>query len=307
MSRGGNMAAFKRGLDEAFVKALNKEYEKGEDGWWSQFVDDDDLFLAIRDNAVDVYYRGCTLIHLEWRPRKKEIVSRTHYKYLLRPKMKPEHVDVGDGQPSIPNASAYFADQLSVQDLKDAAKPHVRDEKEGVHEILLKNHYVLDVEVAISDGEGGQIDFAALQDGIEEGQTHVVFYEVKHFGNTKELRSRGKPKVLEQIDRYRSLLKREQNRADIAKSYCRVSENLCALNGVPKRYCKRHDLLQGTKYFIVEEEPGLVVFGFDEDQKSGAIWEPHKEKLECVLKDRLLLKGDPKDVKIPTTIKDATP
>ena len=300
------MAAFNRGLDKEFVEALNKEYEKGKNGWWSQFVDDKKLFLAIRDNAVHVYYRGCRLIEVAWRNGK--LSASTHYKYLLRPEMEKKYVEVVCGKPRIADARACFADGLSATELKRSAEPYVGDEKEGVHDILLKNHYVLDVEVAISDGEGGQIDFAALQDGIEEGQTHVVFYEVKHFGNTKELRSRGKPKVLEQIDRYRSLLKREQNRADIAKSYCRVSENLCALNGVPKRYCKRHDLLQGTKDFIVEEEPGLVVFGFDEDQKSGAIWRPHKQNLEkCIRKDRLLMYGDPKDVRVPTTIKDAPP
>lgn len=290
------MAAFNRGLDEAFVEALNKEYEK-EDGWWSQFVDDDDLFLAIRDNAVDVYYRGCTLIHLEWRPRKKEIVSRTHYKYLLRPKMKPEYVDVGDGQPSIPNASAYFADQLSVQDLKDAVKPHVRDEKEGVHEILRNNPHVLDVEIAIR-GEKARIDFAALQRG-GEGQTHVVFYEAKHFGN-EELRSKGgNVEVVEQIGEYRQVL--ERHHRDIEKSYCRVAENLCALEGARCRYRERHGLLKNKGRFVVKKEPRLVVFGFDEDQKCGSVWGEHKAKLKCLLGEgRLILSGSAAGAKIPT-------
>ena len=236
------MAAFNRGLDDKFVKALNKEYEKGKDGWWSQFVDDKELFLAIRESAVDVYFRGCTLIHLEWRPRKEKIVANTHYKYLLRSTMEPKsnYVDVVDGRPSTGNASAYFADQVSAAELKKAARRYVGEEKRGVHDILQNNPHILDVEVAISDGEKApRVDFAALQRGV--GQTHIVFYEVKHFDNP-ELRSRGKPKVIEQIGKYRHLLCRY--RTSIADSYGRVSRNLRELKGVPERHPDRHELLQ---------------------------------------------------------------
>ena len=293
------MAEFNRGLDGKFVEKLNEEYEKKEAGWWSQFVDDEDLFLAIRDNAVDVYCRGCTLIHLEWRPRKEKIVANTHYKYLLRPeKVKPEYVDVGGGKPRI-DASAYFSDRLDVEELKKAAAVYAGDEKKGVHDILLKNHYVLDVEVAISDGEEvPRIDFAALQQG-EAGQTHIVFYEAKHFGN-KELRSKdGKVDVIEQIGEYRQVLKRHCR--DIEKSYCRVAENLRALKGVRCRHPERHDLLKKTKRFIVEKQPGLVVFGFDNDQKEGSVWGNHRNKLEELLRERKpILRGNAAGVKIPT-------
>lgn len=294
------MATFKRGLDEEFVEALNKQYD-AEDGWWRQFVHDKDLFLAIRNNKVHVYYRGCRLIEVEW--RNKQIIANTHYKYLLRSTGRPEYLDVVvDGKPSIPDASRYFVDGLSATELKRSAEPYVGDEKQGVHDILQKNPHILDVEVALG---GGQIDFAALQEG-KTGQTHIVFYEAKHFGN-KELRSEsGKIPVVEQIDRYRGLL--EQHRASIVDGYRRVSENLCALNGVPKRYCKRHHLLQGTKDFIVEDDLGLAVFGFDGDQKSGRFWSPHRKKLEQRVRgERLLLYGKPKDVRVPTTVRTATP
>ena len=298
------MATFKRGLCDAFVEALNQQYDRKEAGWWSQFVDDKDLFLAIRYNAVHVYYRGCRLIEVEWRDGK--VVSNTHYKYLLQPSMKKgyEYVEVVDGKPFVADANAYFFDRLIVAELKRSVKRYVGDEKRGVHDILQKNPHILDVEVAIGGGKG-QIDFAALQEG-KTGQTHIVFYEAKHFGN-KELRSEsGKIPVLEQIDRYRGLL--EQHRASIVDGYRRVSENLCALNGVPRRYCKRHHLLQGTKDFIVEDDPGLAVFGFDGDQKSGRFWCPHRKKLEQRVRgERLLLYGKPKDVRVPTTVKTATP
>ena len=292
MSRGGDMAAFNRGLDGRFVEKLNEEYEKKEAGWWSQFVDDKELFLAIRHNAVHVYYRGCRLIEVV--RRNGTIVANTHYKYLLRPDME-KYVEVEDGKPRIGDAEAYFADGLSATDLKRSAEPHVRDEKKGVHDILLKNHHVFDIEVEIG---GRQIDFAALL-SRRSGDARIVFYEAKHFDNKKELRSRdGKVKVIEQIGRYRELL--NEHHESIGKSYRRVFKNLCALKGVC-RHPELHDLLKETDPFIVEKEPRLVVFGFDDDQKYGSVWGEHKAKLECLLGEgRLILSGNAAGVKIPT-------
>ena len=287
------MAVFKRGLDEAFVNALNEQYARGKDGWWRQFVDDKELFLAIRDNHVHVYYQGCRLIEVK-RQKNGKLAANTHYKYLLRPEMEKEYVDVVvDGKPSVPDASPYFADRLSVTELKRSAGPYAVDEKSGVHDILQNNPHVLDVEVAI---EGGQIDFAALQKG-KAGQTHIVFYEAKLFGN-KELRSESdKIRVVEQIDRYRGLLK--LHRASIEDSYLLVSKNLCDLEGVGCRNPIRHGLLRGTCRFIIEEEPGLVVFGYDGDQKSGSVWRDHEERLRKSLNREPILLGNPARVKIP--------
>lgn len=285
------MSTFNRGLDEAFVQALNEQYD-ADNGWWRQFVNDKDLFLAIRDNAVHVYYRGCRLIEVAWRNDK--IVANTHYKYLLL--SKQEYVDVVGGKPSIGDASAYFARKLDVVELKAAATVYAGDEKTGVHEILRRNRHILDVEIAISDGEKApRIDFAALQEG-GDARTHIVFYEAKHFDN-KELRSKsGKAPVVEQIDRYRGLL--EQHRESIEESYRRIFENLFALKGIPERQPDRHPSL------VVEKDPGLVVFGFDGDQKVGKFWARHKRCLEQhVRKERLLLYGDPAKVRVPTTEK----
>lgn len=289
------MSTFNRGLDEAFVQALNEQYD-AENGWWRQFVDDKDLFLAIRDNAVHVYYRGCRLIEVAWRNEK--IVANTHYKYLLRSSMEKEYVQVVDGAPRVVVASAYFADQLNVDELKRSAERYVGDEKKGVHDILQHNPYVLDVEVAISDGERApRVDFAALQEG-EAKQAHIVFYEAKHFDNP-ELRSRNTPKVVEQIDTYRELL--VQKSCEVVESYRRVSKNLCELDGVSGRHPDRHRLLQQTGgNLIIEEEPRLVVFGFDEDQKSGAVWGKHRRNLEQLLHKEPILRGSAAGMQIPT-------
>lgn len=294
------MAAFNRGLDEAFVEALNEQYEKGKDGWWSQFVDDEDLFVAVRDNAVHVYYQGQRLIEVKWRDCK--LAANTHYKHLLRPDMEPKYVDVvEDGELSVADTSRYFASRLNVKELKRAATVYAGDEKKGVHEILRNNPHILDVEIAISDGERGQIDFAALQEG-KTGQAHIVFYEAKHFDNKEELRSEdGTADVIEQVNKYRSFLSDSHVSASLEECYRHVAKNLCALKGVAvqERHRKRHDLLQ--RNFTIEKDPWLVVFGFDGDQKSGRYWTKHRKKLEKDedLKGKLILAGDAADVKIP--------
>ncbi len=75
------MVTFDRGLDDEFVECLNMEYAKG--GWWRAFVDDPKLFVAIRDNRLNVYYRGCSLPQI--RCEAGAVVGQTHYKFVLRP------------------------------------------------------------------------------------------------------------------------------------------------------------------------------------------------------------------------------
>ena len=51
---------FKRGLDQIFVDRLNKEYNK--DGWWKKIADHPKLTIAIRNNDLNVYYHGNSIL-----------------------------------------------------------------------------------------------------------------------------------------------------------------------------------------------------------------------------------------------------
>lgn len=70
------MSVFNRGLDDAFVTAFNEEYDRGT--WLSRLVDDKDVFLAIRENYVNFYYRGCSLLRLDLLDRS--MFGEIHYK-----------------------------------------------------------------------------------------------------------------------------------------------------------------------------------------------------------------------------------
>jgi hypothetical protein len=96
------------------------------------------------------------------------------------------------------------------------------------------------------------------------------------------LRARGttSPNVVKQIGDYEVLIQREQNA--IRESYRTVCKNLERL--LPN-LCSQliKEIGQGSTDFGIDPEVQLIVFGFDDDQKKGAVWKPHREKLETAL------------------------
>lgn len=295
------MNTFNRGLDDAFVTALNEKYD--ESGWWRKIVDDQEIFLAIRENYVNVYYRGCSLLRLDW--KAGAIIGETHYKYLLNPSISKPYAKVDDGQVSLPgDTRSLFLNSLDdLSGVKKAARPYAGDEKTAVHDILAANPNILDVEIAFGTGGTGKtdpsaprVDFAAIQNSGEGAK--IVFFEAKHFDN-KALRASGdaKPDVVRQIEAYSGQLK--EHRAAVIESYRRVCGNLRHLHGVPERHPHRHAMIEGladrSRALDVDEHPVLILFGFDEDQKKGTIWKEHHGKLKRYLPERIQLKGYSKD------------
>lgn len=284
-------APFKRGLCQDFVDQLNEMYNES-GSWWRRFVDDEDLFLAIRNNYINVYYRGNNLLKLEQRGRgrNRTIGGQIHYKYLLKPSVdKSAYVKIIDGKPCLQDTKSLFFESLDVKKLKAAADHHAGREKTGVYEIICANRNILDTEVGFSTPRS-YVDFAALIEA-EQG-VKIVFFEAKHFTN-QELRTSGDadPKVIDQIERYKCLLKK--NRHALIDSYRKVCCNLLCTQGLAKKYPKRHKILKsiadGAK-LCIDENPRLVVFGYDCDQESGKV----RAKLEKNLKGRAFFERDSK-------------
>ena len=284
------MSTFNRGLDDAFVEALNQEYDnKG--SWWRRFVDDEDVFLAIHDNNVDAYYRGCLLISLSWRRPTCDFVGKIHYKYLLRPDLDNKYITVKeDGKVALPDdTTSWFLNDLSdIGNLKRAVRRYAGDEKKGVHDVVKANANILDVEIAF--GGRARLDFAALQNSGEG--VMIVFFEAKHFDNT-ELRARNdEPKVVKQIETYSLELVR--NGDAIISAYRRVCSNLLSLDGVADRYREHHTMLRSVVdgSLTIDKNPVLIVFGYDRDQMER--WKIHREKLEKGLPKRVHFRGKSK-------------
>lgn len=303
------MANFQRGLKPELVNLLNEAYDRG--GWWKDILDDHDLHIGIRNNYLNVYYQGNSLVLIKQGPGG--LLGQTHYKYLLHPGKNLKPIISAEGR--IKNLTGVFIDHLDKENLKfmkRASSVYAGEEKKGIQWILKNNPNIIDMEIALTqeaekqEGEemedleetgrptAPRVDFAALQqvsDSVE-----LVFFEAKLFSN-KELRAKGKqdPPVIGQIEKYKDLI--EKHMADIEKSYRRICQNLDELHGIPDGKNKIvQSVLQRGVSFTISSLPKLVIFGFDKDQKMGQVWrENHLIKLEEKLgTDRVLLKGDPK-------------
>lgn len=287
------MSKFNRRLTPGFIEALNREYEKT-GSWWRRFVDDKDLFVANHDNSLDVYCCGARILgSLKW--TKKTLRSEIHYKYLRDPKPKKisPNIHIIDGRPK--NLNHLSTLKKAVERVQDGRWK----EKTGVHDIVLRNpNSVLDVEVAISEGKTApRIDFAAIQ-GTNSGPT-IVFYEAKHIDNKEDLRSESRNlEVLNQMRRYEGLL--ETHEKHITNSYREVCKNLCELNGFAERHPKRHAILKEVanrpETLSIDPRLRLVVFGKLGENRQPESWEPHRERLERELGNRVLFRDDPKKI-----------
>lgn len=304
------MNSFRRGIsNQNFIKALNQEYNTG--GWWRKIFDDQDLFIAIRDEYINVYYKGNSLLKLSYTGGR--LIAETHYKYLVRSEAKPFCIKTSGDMDFIPSGAKgtlddYLVHNLTeIQDIKKASAAFSGIEKEGIQKIIKSNPNIVDLEIAFSkeseqdemnpDTERNKtakrIDFAALQKNGDHYE--IVFFEAKDFSN-KELRAENsaKPKVIKQICDYKKSLDQYEN--DIISSYKTICENYMEI--IPSLCCQAVvDIANGAPLWV-NSNPRLVVFGFDDDQRKGAYWGKHQEKLEDYLgQENFLAKGDPYDFK----------
>ena len=286
--------AFNRGLEKSFVERLNQLYDDA-DSWWKAFVDDPDTFVAIRDNSVNVYFRGASLLRLE--PSGHDIKATVHYKYLVRPRAKNEYVTVAkDGVIGKGDRLAVTAERLDVAAVKAAARNYTDDEKTGVHKIAVKpENAVIDLEVAISHGGVAlRVDFAAL---VESGDSvQLRFFEAKTFSNSA-LRG-AKPGVIGQIKAYSELIRTYEAR--LVERYCLICRNLRSLKGVDLKG-RRGALVNAVadgKELRVDDEPRLVVFDFDDSQRTGKAWGDRLEDLKHALGRDPIARGNPADIAV---------
>ncbi len=275
--KGEESLAFNRGLDDDFVHRLNEIYDNG--GWWKTFVDDKKLFLAIRENYVNVYYRGNSFLQL-----KNNGEGKIHRNFLPEGYERNGEVNIV-GDYAIVVKEGELVGGLDVAKLKKGVDRNLVDrseisERECVHNIALANTWnVLDVEIMFEGSETkGKIDFAALEENGEG--VKIVFYEAKRFSNTGDLGTKDDvPPVIRRIKEHSDLLKDRQD--EIANSYQRVSRNLQELKGVSEGNPERHEILGRIREkLIVEEQPKLVVFvqkGDEEDENWNSV---HRKKIE---------------------------
>ncbi|KAB0677235.1 hypothetical protein [Aureimonas leprariae] len=137
-----------------------------------------------------------------------------------------------------------------------------------------------------------RLDVATLEEG--QGTIRLVFHEAKHFAN-KELRAATSrtPPVLEQIARYEATLRRHETR--LVAEYAAVCRALAELDVLRREVggaaAPLNPLIRRVAdgaALQLDPLPRLVVFGFDEDQRAGAVWTKHRARLIEALGSRRL-------------------
>lgn len=269
------MAIFKRGISsEEFINKLNK-LKNDESSFWYKMLKDKELFIAVRDEYISVYYKGqrlCNILH-----RKQKVVAEIHKKYLGRNESGYFHLENG----RFDDENVDIKNLTELAQIKEKMNSFAGREKSEsyVNSVLDENSFVIDVEITFVDSKVknpkkhsdyalSSIDFLSLNDNT------LVFYEAKHYANS-EIRSRTSPKVFDQINRYEKVL--AQHKIEILKSYQLVLRNLEHLNILSFEWAKN--------VLKIDLFPKLIVFGVEKDEREDI----HLQKLRKQFGSRLIL------------------
>lgn len=279
------MSRFTRGItNEAFLNHLQSELTNSS-SYWSIICSDPDFFVAIRDNELNVYFKGqslCRLFYGRLLNGKNGVLGEIHKKYVGIQNNGYSKIEEG----LILENEASIKSLTEVKQLKSLIQPYVgKEKKESYAEIQSCANFIIDVEITFirektpipqkkSDYEQSSIDYVKLSDSGK-----LVFFEAKHWSN-KELRSRTTPKVINQIRRYEAAL--ELHEEQVANSYFRVIKNLVDLKLTNREVAKK--VLSGEIKLQVEKEAKLVVFGAKERNWTG------KDQIYHAFGERLIIK-----------------
>jgi len=180
---------FRRIIRQKFIDELNNLYED-RNSWWRKIVDDDEVFILIRNNRLHVLANGGLLLQVEH--TRGSITCKTHEEFLsLRSENNPYVVLEEDQTSPIQRVQGLSGLANHYQKVKRRIKLFTGREKQVVQDLGLGIRQIIDLEVGLAGTKrksatrrGAQrIDMAGISD---EGM--LVFFEVKLFDNS-EIRS----------------------------------------------------------------------------------------------------------------------
>lgn len=295
-----------RRIDADFIEALEALAASPTPNWWRDVLAESELFIAVRRNSLNVYYRGASIFKIDWNGGR--IIPSTHAKYLVR--QTQTYVPLINGQFQHPASALTWDRYEGVETLRQmmrTATLFAGPEKSGLHPLLVGDPAIIDAEIALTreapeEGDSQQQDRldAAVVRSSSAGP-EIVFCEAKHFINPA-LRANGEnlPAAFKQIDGYEKALNRyaqslANGYVEVAKAFVRIH----AMRGIVRNgdAPKLHDLIRliaenGTPP-IIDTKPHLLIFGFDKAQRDDPAWKNHLKKLEDTLGRRVRAIGNP--------------
>jgi hypothetical protein len=289
-----------------FLDALDELAQKP--SWWRDVLLRDDVFVAVRANSLNIYYRGASIFRID-DGGDGRVIPWTHTKYLIRQhQVLAQLHDDGHFEPSDIGWSQY-AGPSTLSDMIRSATDLAGAEKSGLHPLIVGSSKVIDVELSLLRASSsadeslpdtdvhsaGATSIDRSQDRLDvvtienrDGKPFIVFHEAKHFSNPA-LRAKGEPAVLAQIVRYQATLR--QHDATLRQRYVAVCQTLVRLHtmrtaaraALPARPLLEPDPLvaaiaSGQVQAEIDPDPRLIVFGFDGDQRDGR-WERDVKRL----------------------------
>ncbi len=301
------MSRFNHGLSPEFIGQLAEEANKG--SWWADVLNDPKLFVAVREEYLNIYWRGQSLFLVKPGPK-----VTTHVKFLVDPELD-DQVPLVEGEFRIGELQergfvTRYEGPKTLTKMKKASGLFSGLEKSGCQEIEVNNPEVIDCEIAfggtVSSGDGGdkkgalRADLASFERGNGE-DARLVFWEAKHYTNPDLRAEDGRPvPVCEQVKRYKKCL--SDNHKAVVDSYTKVAANLVAIRDMGLRRplsAVITDVGTGKRSLTLDPEPkvGLVIFGFDQAEKVHPGWKHHLERLKSEIKPVVAV-GDAKGIRL---------
>ena len=286
------MSIFNHGLSPEFISQLAEEANK--DSWWADVLNDPKLFVAIRHNYLNVYWRGQSLFCVS---NPSGLKVTTHQKYLVDPALASQVPLKTDGSFDVESIIKHgvisrYEGPKTLAKMKKAAGLFSKLEKTGCHEIAVNNPAVIDFEIAfggtVSSGDDGdkkgapRADLASIERGKGEN-ARLVFWEAKHYSNGELRADDGLAPVCAQVKIYQNYLR--DNRGAVEESYTRVAANLVDISnmrlGRPLSPLIAEVVARKGRLTLGDEpKVGLIIFGFDAGQRDHPGWKKHLKVLE---------------------------
>lgn len=222
--------AYRKKLKPELINCLNDLYEE-KGSWWQTIVDDDQVFILVRDNKLHVLVHGGLLLMIT-NDSNGKIVCKTHEEYLNLRSEADSYVTISENHTASPKlVEGLMGFVENYRKIKHRIKHFVGSERQYCHSMSLNIKETVDKEagLVLENGEENIRNKAQkvdLQTVSDDG--NMLFVEVKLFSNA-EIRSLKTPPVVNQLLKYEKIMKSHEQR--ILDAYAEQCETYSQLKG----------------------------------------------------------------------------
>ena len=177
---------------------LFSELKSGKYAWWENIKKNHDLYIEIRkDNNINVYFQGGSVVKLHYCSKHKKIQAFTHRKYLYGN-------GTGYAECSLDNDLETIIN--NIPNMYSGKKGY---EKENLSEKYIQSQYIINYHSKYIDSEFAYKDDSLdiRIDLIECINGELRFVELKTIDDSRMLkRNEDNPEVVEQVEAYKNFI-----------------------------------------------------------------------------------------------------